>query len=438
VGRSPARSRLARTAAVALLTLVLGAVAVSPASARWGHPVRLAGPGSLDIRSPIPSLSGSGAAGIAYTVQDSDAPATQTAYAVWRRAGGGTSNAFAVPGSKQVLATAFQGGTLQLLTGSATSNDSCCSTAGVIGMGAGGRFGKLRTLVTGLGGATVGDMVTLGRRTLAAVATERGVWVSQSNPSGSFAKAHRIAGARSAPASLAAGAVPGGSAVAWGGGKQSAVGPRSIYIATGKTSEAPRSARTALTVPGTDGIDEVGVAGGKGGATLAWIDSYYDRKGNYRSGVRAADAAHMKKVTNLQLAGVMASGLTFAADSHGDEVLTWKTCSWNGSCSVQASVRTAGKAFGRPARLGSIDAGEVPALAIAPGGQALVSWITGGHVLASYLSPHSTRFGKAVTVSSTVYAADVTLAFRSNGQAIAVWSQNTLSPEIVGAVFSPR
>jgi hypothetical protein len=146
----------------------------------------------------------------------------------------------------------------------------------------------------------------------------------------------------------------------------------------------------------------------------------------------------MKKVTSLQLAGVMASGLTFAADSHGDEVLGWKTCSWSGSCAVQASVRTAGKAFGRPARLGSIDAGEVPALAVGPGGQTLVSWITGGHVLAAYLSPHSTRFGKATTVSSTVYAADVAVAFRSSGQAIAVWSQNTLAPEIVGALFSAR
>jgi hypothetical protein len=400
--------------------------------------MRLAGPVSLDIRAPVASLSGAGAAGIAFTVQDTDAPATQTADAVWRRSGGGASKPYAVPGSKQILASAFQGGTLQLLTGSAASGDSCCSTAGVIGMGSGGRFGKLHTLVTGLGGATVGDMVTLGRRTLAALATERGVWVSQSNPSGSFAKAHRIAGGRSAPGSLAAAAMSGGTAVAWGGGKQSVVGPRSVYIATGKTSEAPRRARTALTVPGTDGIDEVGVAGGKGGATLAWIDSYYDRKGNYRSGVRAADVARMKKVTSLQLAGVMASGLTFAADSHGDQVLAWKTCSWSGACSVQASVRTAGKAFGRPARLGPLDAAEVPALAVAPGGQTVVTWITGGHVLAAYLSPHSTRFGKSVTVSSTVYAADVTVAFRSNGQAIAVWSQNTLAPEIVGALFSPR
>jgi hypothetical protein len=438
VGRSPARPRLARAAALALVVLALGAVAASPANARWSHPLRLAGPVSLDIRTPIASLSGSGAAGIAYTVQDSDAPATQTAYAVWRRAHGGISKAYAVPGSKQVLASAFQGATVELLTGSAAASDSCCSSAGVIRMGAGGRFGRLHTFVTGLGGATVGDMVTLGRRMLAAVATERGVWASQSNPSGSFAKAHRIAGGRSAPASLGAAAVSGGTAVAWAGGKQSAVGPRSVYIATGKTSEAPRRARTALTVAGTDGIDEVGVAGGRGGATLAWIDSYYDHKGNYRSGVRAADVAHMKKVTNLQIAGVMASGLTIAADAHGNEVLSWKTCSWSGSCSVQASVRSAGKAFGRPARLGSIDAGEVPALAVAPGGQTLVSWITGGHVLASSLSPHSTRFGKAVTVSSTVYAADVTVAFRSNGQAIAVWSQNTLAPEIVGAVFSPR
>jgi hypothetical protein len=32
----------------------------------------------------------------------------------------------------------------------------------------------------------------------------------------------------------------------------------------------------------------------------------------------------------------------------------------------------------------------------------------------------------------------VTVAFRANGQAIAVWSQNTLAPEVVGALFSAR
>ncbi len=178
------------------------------------------------------------------------------------------------------------------------------------------------------------------------------------------------------------------------------------------------------------------MAGGAGGATLAWIDSNYDPKGNYRSGVRAADLAQLKNVTAFQRSGVMASGLTFAADSRGDQVLAWKACSWSGSCSVEASVRTAGRAFGKAARLGYIDAGEVPSLAVAPGGQALVGWITGGHVLAAYLAAHSTRFGNAVMVSSTIYAADVTVAFRPNGSAVAVWSQNTLAPEIVGALFS--
>ena len=76
---------------------------------------------STAVRAPVASLSGSGAAGVAFTVQDTDAPATQSADAVWRRSGAGAPKSYAVPGSKQVLASAFQGGTLQLLTGSAAS-----------------------------------------------------------------------------------------------------------------------------------------------------------------------------------------------------------------------------------------------------------------------------------------------------------------------------
>lgn len=437
MGRPPARAHLARPAAVALAVAALSAIFAAPAGARWGDPIRLAAPVSLDIRAPAASLSPSGNAAISFTVQDEGAPAAATAYAVWRRSRGGTSRPYPVPGGKDVLAQAWSGSTLELLTGSSAATDSCCSTAGVLGMRAGGRFGKLQTLVSGLGGATVGDLVTVGRRTLAALATERGVWVSQSSRSGRFGRTHRLAGAGAAPQSLAATALgTSGAVVAWSGGKTSAIGPRSIYVAGGKGALPPGRAHQALKVPGTDGIDELAVASGRGGATLAWIQSWYDRRGNYRSEAAVADLGRRLKVTTFRLPGLMASGLTFGADAHGDQTLAWKACSWSGSCSVRVALRQAGKGFGEPVRAGTIDATELPVVAVAPAGQALLGWIDGGHVLASYLRPHATRFGSPTRVSSTTFAANLTLAFRASGQAIAAWSQGTLAPEIVGALFS--
>jgi hypothetical protein len=439
VGRPPARAHLARPAAVALAVAALFVIFAAPASAGWGHPLRLAAPVSLDIGAPAASLSPSGNAAISFTVQDEDAHAIATAYTVWRRGKGGTSRPYVVPGSKQVLAQAFNGRTLELLTGSSAASDSCCSSAGVVDLRAGGRFGKPRTLVSGLGGATVGDLVTVGRRTLAAIATERGVWVSQSSPSGRFGRTRRLAGAGAAPQSLAATALgTSGAVVAWSGGKTSVIGPRSIYVARGTGAQAPGRAHQALKVPGTDGIDELAVAAGRDGATLAWIHSWYDRRGDYRSGAAVADLGRRLKVTTFRLPGLMASGLTFGADAHGDQTLAWKACSWSGSCSVRVAVRQAGKGFGQPARAGTVDATELPAVAVAPAGQALLGWIDGGHVLASYLRPHATRFGSPARVSSTTFAADLTLAFRASGQAIAAWSQGTLSPELVGALFSSR
>jgi hypothetical protein len=337
-----------------------------------------------------------------------------------------------------VLAQTWSGGALKLLTGSSAASDSCCSSVGAIDMRAGGKFGKPRMLVSGLAGATDGDLVTVGRRSLAAIATERGVWASLSDPSGRFGRTHRLSGASGAPQSLAASALgAGGEVVAWSGGKSSVTGPRSIYVATGTGARAPRSSHQAYKVRGTDGIDELAVAPGRSGATLAWIQNWYDRRDNYRSKLAVADLARRLTVTTFQLPGLTASGLTFGADAHGDQVLAWKACTWGGSCSVRASVRQAGDSFGKPVRAGTIDATEQPVVAVAPAGQALLGWIDGGRVLASYLRPHATRFGSPARVSSTTYAADLTVAFRASGQAIAAWSQGTLAPEVAGALFSP-
>ena len=45
------------------------------------------------------------------------------------------------------------------------------------------------------------------------------------------------------------------------------------------------------------------------------------------------------------------------------------------------------------------------------------------------------RLGDARVVSSTSFAANLALAFGGSGTALAAWTQGTLAPDVVGAVF---
>jgi hypothetical protein len=340
------------------------------------------------------------------------------------------------PGAEQVLSLAWRGRTLELLTGDSPAGQSCCSTAGVVPMTAGGRFGRPRTLVGGLGGATVGKLVVLGRRMLAAIGTERGVWVAQSDGSGRWGQTRRLAGPGAAPEALDATVLQArGAAVAWVGGKSSQVGPRSLVVASGSVTHAPRRARTVITVAPDHGIDELAIAPGPGGATAAWIESWYDRRGGYHSEVIAADLAHPRRSTSFAVSGTTASGLALAGDQNGDQVAAWTACTWNDACSVQAAARSAGRPFQRPARLGSIDPFQPAAAAVSSAGHGLLAWIDQGHVLARALRPRATRFSPPVVVSPTNYAANLALTFGPAGAAVAAWSQGTLAPDVVGAMY---
>ncbi len=390
---------------------------------------------SLDILGPQVAFSPGGPAGIGFTVQDEDNPATSSPYAGWRSASGSVSAPHKIPGAQQLLGLAWFGRSLQLLTGNSPTGQACCSTASVVGLSAPGRFGAPHRLVSGLAGSTSGQLMALGHRMLAAVATERGVWISQTNKSGRWAT-HRLAGAGAQPQGVDATALPHGrTAVAWVGGSANPVGSRSLFIASGSSTSALRRSHAAITVAANHGIDEAAIAAGPGGATAAWIESWYDRRGHYHSVVVTADLAHPRRTATFSVSGTIASGLALDADAHGDQVIAWKACTWSATCSVRAVVRSGAGSFGRPLRLGSMDATEAPALSMSSGGDALAGWIAGGHVLAAELRPHATRFLGAHVVSSTTFAANLSLTFGPAGAAIAAWSQGTLAPDVVGAVF---
>jgi hypothetical protein len=223
--------------------------------------------------------------------------------------------------------------------------------------------------------------------------------------------------------------------VAWAGGSApSAIG--SVYAAGGSAKAAPARARREFTVSSSHSIDELGLASGARAPTVAWIESWSDRSGRFRSQAMVADLTRTIQRRALSPSGELASGVSLAADARGDEAVAWKACDSTGACIVRVALRALGGRFGDSQRLGTIDASETPVLAFSPDGVALLGWVRSGHVLAAVARPRARTFTSAHTVSSTNFATDLTLGFGPLGKALAVWTQGTLQQTVMGAVYS--
>lgn len=433
---------MVRRAAVVMVA-ALGLAAPAPAAARvsWGRPFDLAPPGALDISGPALAISSTGVAAAGFSTQDVDTPGTEQAFLSRRAAGGGVAGPTPLAGAAEILSLAYDGRSLELLAGATPAGLTCCASAEAIPVGAGGSLGRPRTLVGGLTGDTLGHLVTLADgQMLAAVATERGVWVVQSPRSDRFAATHRLTGAGRMPESLAVAALGGErSLVAWtaGTGPAGAADPRTIVGATGSRLSAPRRSKTLVTVPAGHRIDESGVAPrGAGQATVAWIESWFDKGGAYHSVVRALDLGAAGAARTLSPAGRLASGLSVAGDTAGDAAVAWQSCTINAACTVQASLRRHGGAFGPVRTLGGADATQTPALSVGPGGATVVGWIQGGDPVAAMAAEPGRGFGAPARLSSAGYALNIAVTAGAGGRALAAWSQGTLNPSVVGVAGS--
>jgi hypothetical protein len=423
-------------AAVAVALAVAGlvaAVAPAAAEARWSAPFDLAAPQTLDVLPPQLAIAADGSAAAAFGFQDVDTPGSSEGWLTLRAGSGAVSGPVAVAPARQILDLAYDGHALELLTGSSAAGQTCCSAVQAIPVGAGGVPGAPRTLVGGLTGATLGDLLTLADgQMLAAVATERGVWVVQSSGGDRFGGQHLLTGAGQIPEALAATPLGGGaSLVAWTAARAGA-DPRTVMGATGTRRAAPHRARTLVTVPRGHRIDELGLARQGGRATVAWIETWYDAHGAYHSVVEAADLTPGAHARALSPANRLASGLQFAGDAAGDQVAAWESCTVNDVCAADAAVRRRGGTFGPARTLGATDAAQAPALAVGPGGQAVVGWIRGGDPMAATQATPGRGFGGAAVLSRAGYALDITVAAGRGRQALAAWSQGTLNPSVVG------
>jgi hypothetical protein len=417
------------------------ALALAPAAqARWGGPFQFAAPGSLDRLAPMLAFSPTGTAAAAFGTEDVDTPGTSQAYLTTRSPGGAVGQPRAVAGQRQILALTYDGSALELLTGSSPTDEVCCSSAQAIRVAAGGRAARPRTLVPGLAGPTLGQLLTLGDgRMLAAVATERGVWVAQSARGDRFGEQHRLTGAGQMPESLAAAWLGGdASIVAWTAapGPAGAADPRSLYYANGTRSASPRREHTALTVAAGHRIDELGVARSRNGETVAWIESWFDRNGAYHAQVKMMDLGAHAVVHTVSPSARLASGLTLDGDATGDQSVSWASCTAATACATQVAVRGAGGEFGPVRTLGAVDPSEAPASSVGPTGQVLVGWIRGGRPVASVEAAPGRGFGAPTALSSTTFALDIAVSYGPKRRALAAWTQGTLNPSVVGAAFT--
>jgi hypothetical protein len=369
-----------------------------------------------------------------------DDTASSSAQVLQGRAGSHFGPSRSLAGQQQILDLAYGRPGLELLAGTSEAGGSCCSQVEAFGPGHDGSFGRARTLFSSLAGATRARLISLPNELLAVAATERGVWVSQSAAgSDRFAPAHRLSSASQVPQSLDAIALAKGeSLVAWTArqGQVTADGPRSIYFSRGSRQKAPQRQRTALTVPANHQIDELALAQGAALPTFAWIESWFDRRGDYHSQVKVADLAGKLRPQAVSSDGELAAGLAFAADTRGDQALTWKACTDGGSCATRAVLRRAKGRFGSVQGPGPIDAAENPVAAVTAGGRAVIGWISSGHVFAA--SSRAVRLSGPTMVASTSFAADLTITPSPAGGALAVWTQGTLAQSLIGSDFRGR
>ena len=432
-------SAVRRTAALVGLALLASALlftGAASARAAWGKPFELTKPGSLDYLDPQLAFSAQGAAAATFQIGNVDQPGSSQAYLVGRSAQGKVGQPSALAGVNQVLSLAYDGGPLELLVGSSASHQNCCSTAEAVQVSPSGAAGRARKLVGGLAGATQGRLVRLADgQLMAAVATERGVWVLQATHGNRFGGPHIVSDKGQEPVSMSAAWLGGQtSIVAWtaGTGVIGATTPRSVYYATGSRKQAPHHARVALTVSAGHRIDELAVMRRDNGATLAWIESWYDKKGFYHSRVEAADLAKHSSTRALSPDNRLASGLTVDDDAAGDQGAAWESCTSSDSCTVQASGRPAKGTFGSAKTLGAIDPYQTASLTLSPKGQVIIGWIRGGYPVASL------GFGSPSILSPTRFATDETVAYGPKNEALAAWTQGTLNPSVVAAAFRAK
>jgi hypothetical protein len=441
VGRPSRRPHLARSAALALVAFALALAVAAPAQARWQAPFRVGGPYSLDALPTQMAFSATGQAAFGYDVFNEDHSERSQGFAAISPKNGRPGSPLRVPDTQAVLDLAFDGSDLELLIGTSPLLRTCCSSARLIKI-VSGKPERPRLIFRALTGPTVGRLIMLpGGRLLSSVATAQGVWTELAGKKGRPAPARLLTPKTAEPQTLGATLLRGNrTMLAWTAiapPAPSTTGPAAIMVANGTAKRAPRRARQAVKLAAGHQLDELAVGAGSSQGTLAWIESWTDSAGHLHSMAVVADLGRNIRERTFEIPGLLASGLSFASDPSGAQVMAWKVCDLVGSCLLETVVKDAGRRFGqKPISLGRIDPTATPAAAVSPQGEGLVGWIDRGHVLAAARDRRARAFAPTRVVSGTTSAMDLTLGFGTSG-ALAAWSEGTFTETVMGALFKP-
>jgi hypothetical protein len=403
--------------------------------------VQVSAPTSISVLGPQVASSATGAAAVTVNEVNLDAQAIASASLALAPPHGAFSVARPIPGAQEVLAIAYSGSTLELLTASGPRGQPCCSVVQVIRRGPHGGFGSRQTLVNDAGGGTTGTLVPLANgRMLAVIAAPQRLWASETSARGAgrFGPVRGLTRPGSAPAAVAVSGTPeGGSAIVWTQGSGGA-----LFGASAGPGATPSRPRVVLTLPSGHAIDGVQLAPRSGGFNLVWTESWNVATGGYRVQVFASDVVRLGQRVRpraLSPAGAVASGLALSGNAQGAEAAAWDVCSPSGAaCVVESRLRAAASGrrgrvrsrwFGGTSRLGGIDAGESAVVSTAGAGGSLIGWITGGRVALGTARRGAGRFGPPRMVSGGL-ADDLELGYGPSGEAVAAWTQGTVAPGV--------
>jgi hypothetical protein len=357
--------------------------------------------------------------------------------------GGLTGLGTLLPGAQQILALAYLGPQLEVLEGTTPPalGLGCCSRIEAVTTAPGvGAPSAPRRVLRHLSGPTEVRLVGVGTGLLAVIGNENGVWVAQAGASGTFRRAQRLAPFDPAPPAVAATAFGQNRwLAAWSTGAGTATGraaPATIHVAIGG-SHGITSRRVQLTLPAGHVIDQLAAAADGSDTTVAFLESWYDRRGAFHARAEVEDLGQQRPLAQ-SAPGVLAAGLSLAAAPDAGEVLAWQACDPGSSdCSAQASVRAPGGAWSAPSDLGPVDAAEAPAVAETSTGTALVGRITRGDVWASGWATGESGFGDARRLSRGGGDSSLTLAAGPRGAAIAAWTSGIAAQSLQAARYTP-
>jgi hypothetical protein len=420
------------------LCVALGAAGTAFAAGGFGRPFTIERPVANDLIPAQLAFAPGNAVAAAFGIQNEDNNADSSGELALARPGGGFGSPRAISNAQQVLALAYRGTQLEILTGNSPSGQECCSAV-LASPVTGGRVGARQTIVSGQIGAAVAQLVPVGKRLLAAVASEHGVWVSQTNDKGHFGAVRSLNVKHGWPQLLAATALTGNKTiVVWTAlTSQFASGPSGIYLAAGGGTGLPSHPHITLSVPSGHEIDELQLIGRGSAPTVAWIESWYDAAGHFHSQAYAEDLAGTRSEQTLSSPPALASGLSLAAGADGTEAATFRTCTTAGACEVHAVVRRPGHRFGGASAIGPTDAAQTPVVAVGAKGAVVASWVANGSVVAATAAPGAGRLGPPVTVSGTMFASNLALGFAPSGTlGLLAWTQGTENQSILAAHYN--